>query len=236
MAANQEIPEAQFVLGEFYKSGKYLPLDISKAKYWYNKAKENGYEQAEARLKQIDLITDKEFSSVDIKNLELSAKVLKAAESGLDYYAGRKGMKQDFYKAFKLLLSAAKKGHITAQYGIAGMYFHGEGTKCDLEKALLWYTKSAEAGLGASQNEVAKMHYNGVGCDKDIEKATYWLGKAADNGIVEATFLYGVMLIKGQGVIKDKNRGFEYIKKAARNGHEQAQKELKQLGIEFRKF
>ncbi|MHB8111123.1 MAG: SEL1-like repeat protein [Syntrophorhabdaceae bacterium] len=236
-AAEQGIPEAQFAVGEFYRNGSEIPKDIKKAAYWYKMAKEGGFEPAEMRLKQIDveLPTNNEddLTELDKQILKLPESVIRSAEQGIDYYAGRNGVKQDYKKAFPLSLHAAQEGHISAQYAVAIMYFRGEGITQDLKQAIYWFEESAKGGMAAAQNELAKLFYNGVGCTQDIKGAAYWSKKAADNGIPEAMYTYGAMLTQGIGVMKDQARGLEYVKMAAQRGHIQAQTELKQLRVPY---
>lgn len=236
-AAEQGVAEAQFVLGEFYSNGVDVPKDLQKAVYWYEQSKQSGYDHAESRLKQIRENPpngdDDDLSDLDRSILQLPAEVLQSAEDGLDYYTGRNGVQRDYLKAFPLLLNAAQRGHVSAQFGVASMFFHGQGIGKDITQAFSWYLKAAEGGMAEAQNEMANFYFNGVGCKKDMAMAASWLGKAADNGIVDAMFNYGAMLVQGVGLAKDQQKGLVYVKNAARNGHAQAQSELRQMGVPF---
>ncbi len=48
-AAEAGHPEAQFQLGFCYENGIGVPLNVGKAKYWYDKAAAQGHEKAGSR-------------------------------------------------------------------------------------------------------------------------------------------------------------------------------------------
>lgn len=54
--------------------------------------------------------------------------------------------KQDYRKAFILLMPAAKSGNADAQYAIGYMYYYGQGTVRSHEKAVHWMTLAANQG------------------------------------------------------------------------------------------
>ncbi len=54
-AAHGGVPEAQFVMGEFYRSGMHRQQDFKKAEYYYTLASENGYTPADTRFNKCEI-------------------------------------------------------------------------------------------------------------------------------------------------------------------------------------
>lgn len=50
-SANNGEVESEFLLGEIYEKGELLPKDLSKSQYWYNKAANQGMEEAMEKVK-----------------------------------------------------------------------------------------------------------------------------------------------------------------------------------------
>ena len=52
-SAEQGYFVAQYAMGYFYESGTGFEKDLEKAKYWYNKAADQGYYQAIEALRKL---------------------------------------------------------------------------------------------------------------------------------------------------------------------------------------
>jgi TPR repeat protein len=247
-AAENNVTEAQFILGEFHRNGFHgVKKDTDRSIYWYQQSARNGYEPAQKRIEQyfpdeafrnppsqsVPANQIEDLPATDRKILELPEDVVRSAELGFDYYSGKNGGRKDFRKAFPLLLFAAQGGHTAAQYSIALMYFQGEGTGKDLNESIHWLTEASKGGSGEAQHQLSTFLYHGVGCKQDIEKAAYWCRQAAYNGVLDAMFTFGGMLRNGVGVSKDPQMGMEYVKMAAMLGSDHAQRELRQQGIQY---
>ena len=109
-------------------------------------------------------------------------------ELGKRYYTGRTGAgrygghKQDYNKAFKWWLLAAKQGNADAQYGLGECYYFGNGIYKDLSEAVKWWLLAAEQGDAYAQNFLGLCYENGRGVDKDLNEAIKWYRKAAEQG------------------------------------------------------
>ena len=81
-------------------------------------------------------------------------------ELGKRYYTGRTGAgrygghKQDYNKAFKWWLLAAKQGNADAQYGLGLCYKNGSGVDKDLSEAFKWYSKAAKQGHAGAKDRL----------------------------------------------------------------------------------
>jgi len=99
-------------------------------------------------------------------------------EAGSALY--RRGLSSRATKeGFALLIMAAKRGVVGAQYAVAAELATGETVKKDERRAASWYRKGAMAGHGEAQYNLALMYFYGEGMKKNIKEHRRWLEKAA---------------------------------------------------------
>lgn len=79
-----------------------------------------------------DLITGEKIESADAGDMDSMILV------GCVYLAGSNEISQDLEKGSSYLLKAARKGHIFAEYLMAGLYWGGIGIERDVHKAYAW--------------------------------------------------------------------------------------------------
>ena len=230
------IPEAQNMLGDFYKNGYGIDKDITKAIEWYIKAAEQGYADAQCNLgnmynngngveqdytKAVEWFT----KAADLGHVEAQTKL------GNMYRSGN-GVEQDYTKAVEWFAKAADQGYARAQNNLGAMYQYGMGVEQDYAKAVEWYIKAAEQGYATAQNNLGSMYEKGYGVEQDYAKAFEWYKKAAEQGFATAQNNLGIMYEKGNGVEQDYTKAFEWYKKAAEQGYATAQNNL---GIMYEK-
>ena len=63
---------------------------------------------------------------------------------------------------FTFQLAMAERGHVEAQYLLAGMYEDGHGTDRDMALAMKWYQKAAESGHGEAQQRLQELNGKGA--------------------------------------------------------------------------
>ena len=123
--------------------------------------------------------------SVHTKNL--SAKAEKTI--GLNYYYGRNGFKQNYFKAVYCFRKAAERGNLNAQFDLGYAYYYGRGVKQNYSKAVYWFRKAAEQENACGQVHLGSAYYLGRGVKQSYSKAVYWFKKAADQGNANARTL-----------------------------------------------
>ena len=69
-AAQQEFPTAEFALGYFYELGLHCPMDLGKAREWYQKAADHGNADALARLSALSM--QRTLSRKDHENVAIN--------------------------------------------------------------------------------------------------------------------------------------------------------------------
>lgn len=179
--------EAQFWLGEAYKSGRGVEQDNSLAKEWFRRAADNGHMTAQYVM---GLLMKKEG------NTALAAAYWEKAAAAGDpgamielarlYLVENMGGAADKERAVRMLYQAADKGKAEALTLLGTCYSKGYGAPKDENKAFLLWQQAAGQGERDAQYLVGMEYGIGRVTMADEEKAIYWLGKAAEQGDSEA--------------------------------------------------
>lgn len=187
VASENDIAEAQYYLGRYYKGWKVsdeIPItngniDNDKAAYWFLQSSLNGYLRAYGRL-------------------------------ALCYRDG-KGVEQNFIKCVEWLSKGANEGSGYAQYFLGCAYETGLAYKYDVSEGdYFWCSGIATRDWGTEETDLKKgddiyykkggtntyLNRNGLKwarwtktetfLERDIEKARYYWELAADNGYDDA--------------------------------------------------
>ena len=206
---------AQCNLGYTYLEGDGVPVDLAKAKEWYQKAAAQGDEGAIRHLKELEV----SYASANEAQALVAQGV--AAEKA-----------RDPAKAAELYRKAAEMGDSEAQKCLGFLYAEGMGVKQDLAKAIELYRKAAEQGHTVAQNIMGEAYLNGEGVPQDYAKAKEWFEKAAaqDSKFSKVSLCnLGLLYRDGLGVKQDFAKAEELFKKAIAKGYDYAQEELDTL-------
>ena len=176
-AANQGLPAAEALLGQYYEDGIGVPDSLEKAKHWYLKAAEDKNAQAAFNLSALYFV-DKDYrKNPALKQqafqwLERSAELgsLEAAIKMSDIYFNGIQASPDYEKAFKWNSIAARKGDSCACWRLGWLYDFGRGVKQNPQEAKKWYEKAAAEDPRARERLV-EMYKKGIGVPKDPVKA-----------------------------------------------------------------
>lgn len=227
-------PKEQYNLARRYHDGDGVPIDIEKAVYWYRKAAEQGYAEAQNSLG----ICYRNGDGVEY-NSELGVYWYRKAANqghadaqcnlGQCYYFGIT-VEKDEQQAVYWYRKAANQGHAFAQYNLGECYLYGDGVKKDEQQAVYWFRKAVEQGRANAQDRLGECYLYGLGVEKDEQQAVYWFRKAAAQGHLGVLYNLGECYLYGLGVEKDEQQALNFYRKAAQNGVPRAKKKLKELG------
>ncbi|MFZ6654410.1 AMIN domain-containing protein [Undibacterium sp. TJN19] len=182
--------DAQFSVGEMYRTGYGISPDVSKALHWFRLAAQQGNANAQAHL----AVMYREGSGI-AKDAALAGHwFLLAARQGvviaqlnLGYmYREGQGLAKNAEKAVYWYRQAAEKNDPDAQLCLAGMYYLGEGVKKDLKQTEHWALRSARQDYLPAQKVLAQMYASDSGIRHDETDAVFWYRKAAEQGDQEA--------------------------------------------------
>lgn len=121
----------------------------------------------------------------------------------------------------KVLIEAAEKGNIKAQYEL-GKYYYKKHSLVGidyLKKGIYWYTKAAEGNYPEAQYDLAIFHIQGFGFEINYKKTFYWLERAAKLNHLEAQCELAFSYKVGRGVKQNFRKAYEWYRKAAKQGY-----------------
>lgn len=105
--------------------------------------------------------------------------------AGLRFYTGEGGL-QDYARAFKWMLLAAKKGHIRAQNDVGVMYELGQGAQRNPQQAVYWYKRSAVGNYAMGHYNLGRAYDSGMGAPKNFSEAIRSYRRSARLGEIKA--------------------------------------------------
>ncbi len=227
----QDDPAIWNDLGELYESALVNDKpNYELAFYWYKKAAELGYADAQYNLG----LLYRDGKGVKQDNNQAVSWIKKAAKQddalaqnnlGSMYEKGI-GVVQDNDKAVKWFTKAAERGDAFGQCNLGLMYEKGKGIEQDDSLAANWYAKAAKQGHYKAQRYLGSMYLDGRGIKQDFAEAAKWFEKAAEQGDSIAQNNLGWMYEDGNGVGQDYNQAVYWFEKAAMQGEVIAQYKL----------
>jgi len=214
---NSGNPEAQIRLGDAFIE-QYS--DEKTALQWYKKAADQNNPEG---LFLTGLYNDNFAESLIFFEKAAELGHVKATHLTISFYKnGRKGVPQDFEKAFKwqkrLVEIHPTSGAIES---LANYYFDGLGVQKNVPKAYELYFKAIEIEdpsaidyipLFSSYIKLGDYYFH---VDKDYKKAMYWYKKAlAITNFSKANHMVGRMYYSGLGVEQDYLEAINYFSKS----------------------
>jgi hypothetical protein len=186
-AAENGVPEAQFMLGVGYQNGSAgLTKDDAEAMKWFQKAAKQGNPTAMNAIGH--LYEDGKGAPQNLP--EAISWYQRAAEKGDEWaqvrvgraYTKGEGVGLDKVEAVKWYRKAASQGSLSAQFYLGHALQQGEGAPQNFVEAAKWFRKAAEGGQGDAQFRLAMAYLEGQGVTKNVTEAYVWSSLAAANG------------------------------------------------------
>lgn len=236
-AANNGMPDAQYMVGSCYYQGYGVNQDLNLALEWYTKGAENGNANAQYMVGLAYTNSSKYNEAYQwYKKSAEQGNAYAQKELGILYYWGR-GVVEDNDLAFEWFSKSAKNGYSWGQYWLGSMYQLGYGTSKNRDTALEWYraslsSDSDDALKSAVYNAMGNLFYEkdyAGGNSYDINQAIKYYNMAAELNNLNATYSLGLMHKSGDGVLKNPTKAKEYLTKSAEGGLNTAQYELAML-------
>jgi TPR repeat protein len=185
MAEGGDLP-SMLQLAKRYLSGEGIPMDIEKARNWFDQASTKGSLEAQMMLGMGYV------SGIKLpKDHQAAAKyLLLAADQGnalAQYFVGMMykrgdGLGQSNDQAAKYLQLAVNQNHAGAEYDLGVMYDSGDGVTADKSRACALFEKASEQGHIRAMNNLGHCYQYGEGKETDLAKATELYTRAANAG------------------------------------------------------
>lgn len=229
--ADENIGEAQYLLGKIYYESNYsvpeVEKDYQKAIYWLEKSFENGIVTAAADIGNI--YSNEEYGVINYeKSLEWYKKGIENGDVtcitnlGSSYLLGL-GVEIDFDTAIEWYDKAIEKGDVLAEHCKAETLeeedYHGR----DLEQAIYWHKSAASKGHIGSEYSLALIYLIKYEELRDEEEGLKWLNLAVEHEHVMAQFLLGKIysneLYELESLEQDEEKAIYWMTKAFENGY-----------------
>lgn len=159
----------------------------SEAFYWYQKAAEQGYVEAQHKLALLYLYG----VGVDNDDSKAAEWLNKAAVQGYApaqcdlafCYREGYGVTQSYTNSLYWYRQSAAQGCSGAQCGLGYCYEKGYGVTQSWTEAVAWYRKAAEQNDPNAQFKLGECYENGTGVTQSMSAALKWYRLAAAQGI-----------------------------------------------------
>ena len=221
---------AELILGYEYLRGIYLEKDISKSKYWLERAIKDGSREANLYLGEI-------YSNADGFSYDLSKAISyfkEASNGGLLsplalFNLGLIYQSNDIEfggisKAIHYYKRSSDLGNISASYNLALIYQNNKEYK-NIKKSIKLYKAAINGGHKLSLNNLGAIFLTESGY-KNLELAYQLFKKSHDSGNHYSAYYLGVMYDRGLFVDMDKDKAKYFLIEAKNNGIEAAVKVL----------
>lgn len=215
---------ATYELGNIYKYGRGVDIDLETSETFFQKAFEM-FQDLEASI---------EYENPDHEFLKeyVNYRIGKHFDYGL-------GVDQDYDKAKKFY---EKSESALSDFSLGNLYFCGNGVEKDLKRAFQYYMKSdiKKRDNGYVQYKIATMYEKGMGIKENSDKAEkyYHMAFKSFNQMLKESeddniqYRVGMMLINGKGVEKDLKKGIEFLEASAENGNPNAQYQIAKIYLD----
>lgn len=196
-AAEKDEPFALYSLGEMYRRGQGVEVDMIK-----------GFDYARlAVVKSDEDFTDARTAIVPY--FEYFLQLAKQGNTtGFFYsglcYANGYGTTQNFKEALYWYERGAEQGDYASMNNVAAMYEAGEGgIKKDMITAMYWYKQAAKENVVAQTNLGKKYYYGNESLKPDYVESLFWFQQAAKQGDIDAQLWIANYYQYGIGVQKN---------------------------------
>ena len=187
-----------YIASNYFYGTEGLPTDKKKAKYWSEKAANQGDSVAQLAIGIIYENENNYKKAIFWYEKAIAQGNYEAMGNMASLYYNGNGVTKDFKKGFALRKKSADAGVKEAQYELGYDFLAGEdGTLQDYKQAKQYLEKSALQGMPNAQYCLGWLYDYALGVDPDKQIAKHWYEKAIANGSEEAQTALDAMLKDG---------------------------------------
>ena len=180
---------AQTNIGEMYLRGEGVERNRSVAIYWFRKAADHGFAEAQYRLGRVYIGDDNEEAVRWFKEAARHGDVKSINQLATMYEQGQ-GVAQNLGETFRLRQQAAGRGNMVAEAMLGQMYADGQGVARNDVEAVKWFRKAANQGYFFAQSRLGAMYRDGRGVQQDLVEAHKWFTLSAQSAPADLSSFY----------------------------------------------
>jgi TPR repeat protein len=223
-AAVQDYAPSQLALALLYLDGMEPHTYGRDARYWLQKAAQNGCQEASQILAQSSF-EDETMDDYDLMVAAEEGDPKAQFELGCNLFYGI-CLHRDPAEGAAWIYKAALAGHAMAQCCHGLSYLIGDGIEEDYAEGIKWMWLSAAQGTLDAIYYQGLCHYEGRGMIKNDEQAAACLLKAAQAGHTNAEYMLANFYLEGIGLTQNFEQAQSWMQVAADNGHAEAKEYL----------
>jgi TPR repeat protein len=182
-AARAGIAEAEFRLGRCYMEGAGVPTSRVEGARWLERAANQGYVEAQARLATLSIYG----------LLSGSGMAAQESSSSTSLFASNEATAPEFDVGIKWARKAAEGGSADGQAVLGYILTSGPDHLRNLDEAHRWYERSAAAGNAPGALGYALSLARDAREPEQYVRVAEYLRRAADVGLPTALYLLGIM-------------------------------------------
>ena len=145
-AANNDIGDAQLMLGNIYREGILVPRNYELSVYWFDKAANQNIVEAIHSLGVAYYngwgVKKSYEKAVHFLSISSQEGFTRSTFNLATMYRDGKGVNRDAEKAHQLFMLAAQDGNIAAMTQLSQDYFNGDGTERNVWEGTKWLYRS----------------------------------------------------------------------------------------------
>ena len=224
---------AQFLLGEWYRSGSHAPVDAAESLYWYRLAGQQGEPRAQWMAGRLILAgkgtaADPGAAAAWFESAAAQRFAPAQAELARLYLEGN-GVLTSETEALRLLTDAADQGDLQALNQLGQLYAQGLAVERDPQVALRYFERAAAEGFAPAQANAGLMRLRGDGVPADEGAAVRWFRLAAEQGDRTAMVRLANLMVRGRGTDIDLVGAAGWYQVAAALGQDDGENRLIEL-------
>ncbi len=236
-SAEKDNLQSQIATSLYLLSGRALQKDLSQAKYWLERASQQGSHLASKILQtnkqQSKSSSDKNFNNVHSrdKGSQNISKTRKLNE--LDEKSNLVSAKTEDQNSDNSIIKPSEQLELEDQKDLEALihlgdiYISGNGVKRDTKKAVQFYKRAAEQNSSEAQLKLGLINLEYVNhTNGDRSEGLGYLKAAADNGSLESQKLYAEEMLHDRKF----SIAVKYLEQAATQGDIDSMVSLAQLG------
>lgn len=247
-SAAQGFADAQFLLGQFYFTGRFFPRDVTEGRRLLMAAADQGHADAAKLLgvapgsglqlgrsgsaapsQQAPLSAQSATEPDEFPSKPLPSPDMIASSDAISAFAvGQKAfLANNYAQALSPLRDAVRLGHAEAGYVLALMHNEGLGVAKDAAQTQELLSVSAHRGFARAQDMLGGLYLKKG--QANAASAAMWYERAAKSGFAEAQHNLAILYTTGLGVSRDPAKARRLLQLAAGQGHVQSRDLLAKL-------
>jgi TPR repeat protein len=198
--AQQGYIQDQLSLGTMYRDGSGVPVDPTRALYWFRKAANSGSPEAQLQVGTL-LLLGREGERDPVHALDWFRRSASAGYAPAMYNLGIVCLREHLTQCddgTEMISRAAKAGYAPAEVVLGNALVDGKyGLTPNFTEGVEWLKRAAKEKFPTAEYSLGLVYLAGVHAGPDVTRGVLWLQKAADQNFAPAEDVLGRLYLLG---------------------------------------